>query len=60
MLNMSTVIFSGHSAWYSTASDSGDMFWHKAMGQVVAALSGLWPEYAVNPEVKPKWLARWG
>lgn len=59
MLNMSNVIFSGHSAWYSTTSDSGVMFWHKAMGQVVTALNGLWPEYAVNPEVKSKWLEKW-
>ena len=59
MLNMPNVVFSGHSAWYSTASDSGPMFWHKAMGQVVQALNGLWPTYAVNPEVKPKWLNRW-
>ena len=60
MLTMANVIFSGHSAWYSTTSDSGPMFWHKAMGQVVSALNGIWPEYAVNPEVKSKWIARWG
>jgi D-3-phosphoglycerate dehydrogenase len=59
MLKMSNVIFSGHSAWYSTTSDSGPMFWHKAMGQVVTALNGMWPEYAVNPEVKSDWIARW-
>jgi D-3-phosphoglycerate dehydrogenase len=59
MLTMANVIFSGHSAWYSTTSDSGPMFWHKAMGQVVTALNGVWPEYAVNPEVKSKWLEKW-
>ena len=60
MLAMDNVIFSGHSAWYSTTSDSGVMFWHKAMGQVVQALRGQWPTYAVNPEVKGRWLKRWG
>jgi D-3-phosphoglycerate dehydrogenase len=59
MLDMANVIFTGHSAWYSTTSDSGPMFWHKAMGQVVTALSGMWPEYAVNPEVKSKWIEKW-
>ena len=60
MLAMPNVIFSGHSAWYSTTSDSGVMFWHKAMGQVIQALRGQWPTYAVNPEVKGRWLKRWG
>ena len=60
MIKMPHVIFSGHSAWYSTASDSGPMFWHKAMEQVIQALDGAWPTYAVNPEVKAKWLVRWG
>ncbi len=60
MLSMPNVIFSGHSAWYSTTSDSGTMFWHKAMGQVIQALRGVWPAYAVNPEVKPRWMERWG
>ena len=60
MIKMDQVIFSGHSAWYSIASDSGPMFWHKAMEQVVLALDGAWPTYAVNPEVKAKWFERWG
>jgi D-3-phosphoglycerate dehydrogenase len=60
MLAMPNVIFSGHSAWYSTSSDSGEMFWHKAMGQVIQALRGQWPTYAVNPQVRGRWLERWG
>jgi len=43
MLSMLNVIFSGHTAWYSTTSDSGPMFWHKAMGQVVQALRAPGP-----------------
>ena len=59
MIKMDQVIFSGHSAWYSTASDSGPMFWNKAMEQVVQALESRWPTYAVNPEAKQKWVDRW-
>jgi hypothetical protein len=28
--------------------------------QVVMALRGEWPTYAVNPEVKKKWMGKWG
>lgn len=60
LLKMNQVILTGHSAWYSTAADSGPEFWHKPMGQVVLALKGQWPFYAVNTEAKKKWLERWG
>jgi len=58
LLTFENVILTGHSAWYSTASDSAK--WPKAMTQVVTALKGEWPLYAVNPEVKSKWIERWG
>lgn len=60
LLKMPNVILTGHSAWYSTTSDSGSEFWHKAMKQVVLALKGEWPFYAVNTEVQKKWLEKWG
>ena len=60
LLSAPNVILTGHSAWYSASSDSGPGLWHRAMSQVAAALDGVWPIYAVNPEVKPLWLARWG
>jgi hypothetical protein len=28
--------------------------------QVLMALKGEWPVYAVNTEVKEKWLEKWG
>ncbi len=59
LLEMDNVILTGHSAWYSTASDSGDL-WHKATEQVVLALNGKWPIYAVNKEVRKKWTEKWG
>lgn len=60
LLKMPNVILTGHSAWYSTTSDSESEFWNKAMKQVVLALKGEWPFYAVNTEVQKKWLEKWG
>ena len=60
ILKSPNVILTGHSAWYSETADSGPEYWHKAAIQVVAALKGEWPIYAVNPEIKQKWLKRWG
>lgn len=60
LLKMPNVILTGHSAWYSTTADSEPEFWHKPMTQVVLALRGEWPFYAVNSEVQRKWLEKWG
>lgn len=59
LLKMPNVILTGHSAWYSTAAD-GPEFWHRPITQVVAALSGEWPPYAVNPQAKRTWMEKWG
>ena len=59
LLDLSNVILTGHSAWYSETADSESHFWHRAMGQVVKALKGVWPEYAVNPEVRSTWMEKW-
>jgi len=59
LLRMPNVILTGHSAWYSTTADSVAEFWAKPMSQVILALKGEWPPYAVNPEVRQKWLERW-
>ena len=60
ILKIPNVILTGHSAWYSSASDSNAEYWHKAMIQIAAALRGEWPIYTVNPEVKQTWHHRWG
>lgn len=57
LLQLPNVILTGHSAWYSIEADSE--FWQKAMTQVIMALQGEWPSYAVNPEAKEKWLDMW-
>ena len=58
LLEMPNVILTGHSAWYSTTSDLE--LSRKPMTQVVMAQKGEWPLYAVNPDVKEKWLEKWG
>jgi len=60
LLKMPNLILTGHSAWYSTTSDSGPEFWFKPMGQIIMAMRGEWPLYAVNPDGQKKWLERWG
>jgi len=60
LLDCPNVILTGHSGWYSVTADSGPEYWHKATGQIVSALKGEWPIYAVNPEIKAAWLKRWG
>jgi D-3-phosphoglycerate dehydrogenase len=58
LLVMPNVLLTGHSAWYSETSEV-DLY-RRPMTQVVQALRGEFPAYAVNPEVKSKWMARWG
>ncbi|MBP1696177.1 MAG: 2-hydroxyacid dehydrogenase, partial [Deltaproteobacteria bacterium] len=58
LLKMDNVILTGHSAYYSTTSDAENFL--KPMTQVVKALMGQWPEYAVNPEVRKRWMKKWG
>lgn len=58
LLKMPNVILTGHSAGYSTTAEP-ELF-IKPMTQVVKALRGKWPPYAVNPEVQKKWLEKWG
>jgi D-3-phosphoglycerate dehydrogenase / 2-oxoglutarate reductase len=53
-------ILTGHAAWYSTRADSADEFWQKAMAQVALALQGHWPSYPVNPQVRQRWIQKWG
>ncbi len=58
LLTMTNVMLTGHSAWYSVTSEA-DLN-RRPMTQVVQALSGEFPAYAVNTEVKAKWMTRWG
>jgi D-3-phosphoglycerate dehydrogenase len=60
LLKMPSVILTGHSAWYSAVTDSGPEFWYMPMEQVILALKGEWPPYAVNPQAKDRWKEKWG
>ena len=57
LLAMPNVILTGHSAWYSVVSEV-DLY-RRPMTQVVQALKGEWPTYAVNPEGRQRWVERW-
>ncbi|MGA3173536.1 MAG: C-terminal binding protein [Syntrophorhabdales bacterium] len=57
LLAMGNVILTGHSAWYSVPSEA-DLY-RRPMTQIVQALGGTWPTYAVNPEARARWTARW-
>lgn len=58
LIKMPNVILTGHSAYYSTASDAG--LFYKPMTQVAMALRGKWPLYGLNPKIKEAWLQKWG
>lgn len=58
LLKIQNVILTGHAAWYSITSEAEVNY--KPMTQVVLALKGEWPLYAVNPEVRKKWMNKWG
>jgi D-3-phosphoglycerate dehydrogenase len=57
LINMPNVILTGHSGWYSQEAEA-ELF-YKPMLQVVMALEGEWPTFAINPLVKERWLKKW-
>lgn len=58
LTQMPNVILTGHSAWFSLDAD-GELFFKKPISQVLLALKGQWPPYAINPQVRKKWLEKW-
>lgn len=58
LLKMENVILTGHSAYYSITSETEGS--RKPITQVVQALRGEFPVYAVNTEMKKLWLQKWG
>ena len=58
LIKMPNVILTGHSGWYSKEAEA-ELF-YKPMVQVVMALKGQWPTFAINPQVKTKWVETWG
>lgn len=58
LLKLDNALITGHSAWYS--DEAAFELFYNPMTQVVLALQGKWPLYAVNPQVREGWLKRWG
>ena len=58
LLKLENALITGHSAWYS--DEAAFELFYNPMTQVVLALQGKWPLYAVNPQVRDGWLKRWG
>jgi D-3-phosphoglycerate dehydrogenase len=58
LLKLDNVILTGHSAHYSDVAAAGVR--RKPIEDVSRIMSGKWPNGWVNPEVKAKFIARWG
>lgn len=58
LLNMDNVIITGHTAQYSECSEAD--LWRGPADEIVLVFQGQWPINVVNPEVKERFLKRWG
>lgn len=58
LLKLDNVIFTGHSGHYSDVS--AETYRQRPVEDVTRIMSGEWPRGLINPEVKEKYLARWG
>ena len=54
---LDNVILTGHTAQFSSRSEAD--LWRRPIQEVVRALKGQFPNYVVNPHVKPKYLQKW-
>jgi len=58
LLKLENAIITGHSAYYS---EEGEVeFWKRPSEEVVTVLKGGWPRGFINPQVKEKFIERWG
>jgi len=58
LLKLDNVVFTGHSGHYSDVS--AENYRRRPVEDVTRIVSGEWPRDLVNPEVKEKYIARWG
>jgi len=58
LLKLENVVFTAHSAWYSERSISEIK--RRAYENIGRVFRGEWPKWFINPEVKEKFLKRWG
>jgi D-3-phosphoglycerate dehydrogenase len=52
------VIVTGHNA--GASAESRDKMWSLPIEQVARVIRGEWPLYVVNPEVRERYIAKWG
>ncbi len=58
ILRLSNVLLTPHCAWYS--EEAKEDVERKTARQVARVLAGGWPDPFVNPEVRDRYLRRWG
>ena len=58
LLKLDNVVFTAHSGHYSDVS--AEAYRRRPVEDVSRIMSGEWPRGLVNPEVKAKFIARWG
>ena len=58
LFKLDNTIVTGHSAYYS---EEGEVeFWKRPSEEVVTVLNGGWPRGFINPQVKERFMERWG
>ncbi|MFC1533839.1 C-terminal binding protein [Thermodesulfobacteriota bacterium] len=58
LLKYDNVIVTGHNA--GASAESNYRMWSLPIEQVARVIRGEWPIYVVNPEVKERYIAKWG
>lgn len=58
LLKLSNVIFTAHSGHYSDVS--AETYRNRPVEDVTRIMAGKWPRGMINPEVKEKYITRWG
>ena len=58
LLKLDNLIATGHSAQLS--EDAEAEMWRRPLEEVASVLKGEWPRAWLNPEVKEKFIAKWG
>lgn len=58
LLKLDNLIYSGHSGFYSETAK--EELCRRSVEEVARVLKGGWPHIWVNPEVKQRFIARWG
>jgi len=57
LLKMDNVIITAHTAQYSDLSEKE--LWQIPLEEIALTLGGKFPRFAVNPQIKERWLKKW-